>query len=503
MPRWSHKLGGFIDEVILAINPTRGRSRQEDRFLTETLRQYAAAKTNVQTGSWGNSDPDANRVIGDSSPKLRARIRQLVRDFPFFARVLEVAVNLCISTGLSLQYLMAMMDGTVMKDVNRRVEEAWAEFCELVDAAGRLDFVELQRLARRQEMEVGECFGVTPLDPEDYAAPLKLQMYEPEWLNGYGASTSADREIIQGVEVDRRSGRILAYHLEDPEHWGRPQRVEREFAVHTFQTLRPGQVRGVSPLAAAVLSAHDIGEYIGAEVDAAKKAAAYLATAKSPNPAQYAMLRSKPDQDSGTRVRDLGRGIIEVLHSTEDFKLLDNNRPGTQFEATVNFITRMIAVTAGVSPELVSGDYRNINFSSLRGIRSDLLQSIRPIQRRFARQFCQPIFTRWLDAMVLNGALQLPNYWQQRARYHRAAKWQLPGIEGVDLLREARGAITLLAGGLDAPQEYLARRGLDPRDTLKAIAEFKRMAKEEGLELDWGRQALKTNPAALGASGNA
>ena len=499
-----NSLGNSLDSAIGVFSPSREAMRQQARAQAAAFRQYAAAKNNLQTGAWGSHDQNVNKVIGDSSARLRARVRQLVRDFPFFARVVEAAVNISVSTGIQLQYLMTRSDGKTIHDrLNRQVEEAWAEFCECLDAGGRLDMVEMQRLARRQEIEVGESFCLTPYDPLDPVAPIKVQLYEPDWFSVFGAQAQAGNELIQGVEIDKKSGRVIAFHLEDPDHWGQPRRVEKDFAIHTFQTLRPGQVRGVSPLVSAILSAHDIGEFIGAEVDGAKKAAAYLATAKSPNPAQFAMQRGKLDPQSGVRVREIGNGIIEVLHSNEDFNLIDHNRPGAQFEPTVNFITRMIAVTAGLTYEMVSGDYRGINFSNLKGIRGDLLHMTRPGQRRFARQFCQVIFTRWLDAMNSIGALSLPNYWSQRSRYLRAARWLYPGIEGVDILREARGALSLLAGGLEAPQEYLARRGLDPRDTLRAIAEFRRLAKEEGVDIDWGVKPVKTNPAALGASEDA
>lgn len=492
----ANSLGNALDSAIGIFSPGREAFRQQERARAEAFRRYAGAKDGLQTGAWGHQDGNVNQVIGDSSVRLRARVRQLVRDFPFFARVVEAAVNLSISTGINLQFM------SEDEELNQRVEDAWADDCERMDVGGRMDFVELQRLARRQEVEVGECFGATPLDMSDRESPLKVQLYEPDWLNDFGASPGPNNKLVQGVEIDERSGKVIAYHLEDPEHWGKPLRIEPRFAVHTYKMLRPGQVRGVSPLASAILSANDIGQYIGAEVDVAKKAASYLATLHSPDPAGAALRRSNADQASGLRVRQLPNGIIEVLHSDEKFKLLENNRPGGQFEPTVNFITRMIAVAADLSYEMVSGDYRSLTASNIKGIRSDLLHQTRPKQRRFARQFCQVIFARWLDAKVSIGALRLPGYWQRRGTYLRAARWIYPGVEGVDLLREARGALSLLAGGLEDPQDYLGRRGKDPRETLRAIAKFQRMAKEEGVDLNWTAQPVKTNPAALGASSN-
>ena len=98
-----NSLGNSLDSAIGIFSPARESMRQQARAQAAAFRQYAAAKSNLQTGAWGIHDQNVNKVIGDSSARLRARVRQLVRDFPFFARVVEAAVNISISTGIQLQ----------------------------------------------------------------------------------------------------------------------------------------------------------------------------------------------------------------------------------------------------------------------------------------------------------------------------------------------------------------------------------------------------------------
>ena len=50
----------------------------------------------------------------------------------------------------------------------------------------------------------------------------------------------------------------------DPDSWGKAKRIKAEDVIHRFETLRPGQLRGISPFASAILIAHDLGEYIDA-----------------------------------------------------------------------------------------------------------------------------------------------------------------------------------------------------------------------------------------------
>ncbi len=497
-------LSGAVDSLLKAFSSQRYLARQERLAQAEALRRYAAAKVDPYKGSWGLgvlADRDVNRLIGESSPYLRSRVRQLVRDFPVFARVVDVAVNLFVGTGIRLQVRIMKPDGKALDErLNDRVEEAWAEFCHDQDLA------ELQRLAWRQEYECGESFTVMVDEPGREPAPMYLHPIEPDWLSGCGAAPSAGAEIINGVEVNRKTGRVLAYWLEDPARPGTPKRVAAEDAIHTFRRTRPGQLRGVSPLASAVLAAHDIGEYVGAEVEAAQMAARYLLTRNVQDPAGLRRQTTRPAQAgaAGTakekiRVQEVGRNIQIIGRPGEEFKLLKNERPSVQFEPTVNFITRLIAVVASVSYELASGDYRGVSWSTVNNIRADLVQQARPEQLRFARQHTGPIFARWLDRMHLDprSNLRLPSYWQQRKKYHRAIEFQPPTMEALDQLRQSRSTLDKLGAGILDPIEELAKNGRDPKTVLTNIKRFKDMAAEQGVELSWDQKPAKTNPAAV------
>jgi lambda family phage portal protein len=488
-------LSGAVDGFLKAFSSERYLARQERLAQAMALRRYAAAKMDPYKGSWGLgalSDRDVNRLIGDSSPYLRSRVRQLVRDFPIFARVVNVAVNLFVGTGIKLQVRVMKSDGkTLDEDTNNRIEDAWAEFCE------DQDLTALQRLAFRQEYECGESFSVMVDEPGRKPVPMYLHPIEPDWLNGYGAVTSADIEIINGVEVNKKTGRVRAYWLEDPD-LGTPKRVDAQDAIHTFQRTRPGQLRGVSPLVSAVLSAHDIGEYVGAEVEGAMMGARYLLTHNVQDPTGLRRQTTQPGKGK-IRVQEAGRNIQVIGGPGDEFKLLKNERPGAQFEPTVNFITRLIAVVANCSYELISGDYRGINWSTVNGIRADQVQQARPEQFRFARQYIGPIYGRFLDRQHMNPAsrIRLPSYWQKRAYYHRAIAYQPPTVEALDQLRQSRSMLDKLGAGVLDPVEEIRKNGREPATVLSNIKWFQDLANALGVALSWGQKPAKTNPAAL------
>lgn len=494
-------IGRGLDRLLGVFSPLREERRARARLRAAHLR-YAAAQVDPYTKGWVPADQNINELISQASPLVRARVRQLVRDFPVFARAVEAAVNVSVGRGFQFQARIRKPDGSLDEDLNQRIEEAWARSCQEMDAAGLLDLHELARLARRQEIEAGEYLGVKILDRGgERLVPFAVQMHEPEWLTDYGARPRQGNKVVSGVEIHEKTGRVIAYWLEDPESLGRPLRVEKADVIHGFEVLRPGQLRGISPLAPAVQIAKDLDEYIGAEVEAAQMASRWLGKAKTPSPSRFHQDRV-PDwngEEPRAKTQEIGNNIIEVLYDTEDFELISHNRPNQQFESFVSFVIRLIAGCVGLTPEIISGDYRQINFSNLKGIRLDLAMNARPAQRRLIRNFYQPIFEGWLDAAVSAGVVRLPDYWRRRRYYQRAVQWLPPGLESADILRDTKALLDKMRGGLLPPQEYLVSEGRDPRETLQAIREFLDMAQELGVPLDWSHTALKQNPASLGA----
>ena len=59
-------------------------------------RQYAAAKTPKASDGFRPVDFNVNDLISSSSPIVRARTRQLVRDFPYLSRAVNVS-RICLS----------------------------------------------------------------------------------------------------------------------------------------------------------------------------------------------------------------------------------------------------------------------------------------------------------------------------------------------------------------------------------------------------------------------
>ena len=477
---------------------------------SQRAEMYAAAKTTRMTGAWSVVSPNVNDIIGASSPAVRARVRQLIRDFPYLGRAANIMVDYSIGTGIVFQSKAKGPGGKPDPKRAQLIEDAVSWSMDEMDASGKQHFFEQMRLTKRQDLEAGEFIAVKtyPKDRNRYL-PFAVQLYEADWLTGthdsYGAggigmaAAPGEREVRQGIEYEKQTGRITGYWFMDPYYGGKDVYVPADQVMHGFDTLRPQQLRGISPFAPGVLLAQSLADYMESEIDGAKMAAKWLAlvTRENPSAIQQAISTiSYNDDGSLKRIEELENGIIEYLRPNEKVEFASHNRPGVTFAPFVRLILTMLSITTGAPYELISGDYQGLNFSTAKIVRNDFSQQLRPISVRHIRQFCMPAVKTAIDMAVLTGKLTLPGYWQNPRRYLEC-EWQPPGMDAVDPLREAKSQIEAISYGLKSPQEVARERGKDLQDIYNEIKAAQDMAKDMGLVFESAATADKNNPAAV------
>jgi len=501
----------FLDRAIAVLSPVSAARRQHARAILQRSNLYAAAKTTRLTGSWTTISPNVNDIIGASSPAVRARVRQLVRDFPFFARAVKNLVDYTVGQGIMFQSRVKTADGKLDKKSIQVIEDAWKWWCDEADTARKLHYYEIMRLAKRQDVESGEFLIVKNITRNaNQYLPYSLQVYEADWLtsahDSYGAggigigAAPGEKETRQGIEYEKSTGRVIGYWFCDPNYSGRDTYIRADQVIHGFDMLRPQQLRGISPFAPGVLLAHDLDDYMGAEIDGAKFAAKWVAKIKRSDPATAQMLNGITGNTNtasiASSVEELENGIIEYVSHGDDIDLMSSNRPGTTFDPFVRLLLTMLSITTDVPYELLTGDYRGLTFSAARIVRNDFQQQLRPISARHIRQYGMATFKPFLDWSVLTGKVTLPNYFQN-PRHYWESEWQPPGMEAVDPLREAKGQIDAILGLLKSPQEVARARGRDLEDIYREIQDAKDMAREYGLEFKKPSTSVANNPASI------
>lgn len=471
------------------------RMQARDRLVTLSERMYAAARPTKDAHGWMPLDPDVNTAIRLSQQPVRARVRQLVRDFVYFDRAVKLSTALVVGTGITLQARF-YDDNGLMKRVNSRIEEEWAAWCDNADYSGRLTFQAMQELAERQRMECGEFLFILRYDRKSF----RLQPVEADRLVSYGAKADKGNEVDSGIEYSISTGEVCYYWIADTafsslyQSSGKVMRVPAAYVVHGFQSLRPQQLRGISPLASSVLIAGDLAELLDSELDATRLHSKFLGFVQSNDIPGYNAARAE-NKNSERRVEYLENATLEYLRQGDSIELATLNRQGATFEPFLRFNLRTLAVGAGLTYELLTGDYDKISYSNLRGIRLDLANTLLPTQLFHIRAFCEPVFRAWLRWKMLIKPEILPSQFYPIRPWN--IRWIAPGMESADPLKEIKAFAEEMALGVRSPQEWTARRGRDLEDVLDEIQEAKRMAAERDIVISPVSTANTNNPAAL------
>ena len=283
-------------------------------------------------------------------------------------------------------------------------------------------------------------------------------------------------------------------------------REPAENVIHTFNTLRPGQLRGITPFAPSVIIARDMGDYTGAELDAAKMGAKWLGMVKAADPATFQASRPGVLGHSFAEEREdidwLENATIEYLRPNEDITFAPSSgRPGDSFDRFIRFCWLMVAVTMDLPYEILSGDYTQINYSTSKASRNDFAIFLAPHHFRMEHHFTRPVFRRWLAHQALMGKDYMRGYYLNPWRFERAM-WIPAGMPTVDPLRDGKAMIDLIAAGLKSPQQAILENGGDPEEVVAQNAAWVELCKLHGVNPASGNvsTSLANNPAKLGAS---
>lgn len=460
--------------------------------------RYAAGRPGSNGGGWRPiGGQSINELIALANPTVREKVRGLVRNFPYFTRANNVLSGYVVGEGIQFQSRVSGNDGKFDKIAIQKIEDAVKFWMDEADISGKLHYYEMMELAKRQDGENGEFLMIKRISPnKNRFIPYCLQMIEPDWLTSHSEVKMRGNSIEQGIEYDSSTGEPLFYHFTDPDGWGKSSIVAAENVIHKFKTMRPGQLRGISPFVSGVLVAEDLSEYMDTEIDAAKMAAKYLGFVKTPDIAGRQNALEFADEPADGKIEDLESAIMEYLRPGEEITLASNPRPGANFPPFVRLVLTMLSISTGVPYELLSGDYQGMNYSVGKMVRVDFSQFLKPEWTRHIRHFCMPTIAPFFEYAVASGKLNLPGFYNDPLHYTRAV-WQPPGVESIDPGRETKARIDAIDYSLMSEIEDAKKRGRDYEDIVKEKAMAAKIREDYGVEILKNSTALAGSPSAV------
>lgn len=417
--------------------------------------QWDAAGAGNRLAAWRPQSSNFGNVV--TPPALRDRARDSYRNNPVCRRAVDALTVNSVGAGVKPQ------------PRNRGAIDAWNGWTDEADFSGQRDFYGFQQDALRTMLIDGEAIVRFLVDPAK-RVPLQLQLLSAEYLD----SSRVDRTTLNGIEYDA-AGRRAAYwlHEKHPADFPTSQsvRIPSEQVVHLFAPTSPGQQRGITRLAPALIPLKELQEYLEAALVRQKVASlycGYVQTADGSNPLNSTA--GVPSLEPGSMVR-LQPGEIVEFNSPPEV--------GITFDPFVRQQLRAIAGALNLPYELLSGDLSQITFASGRHGLLEFRRQLESLQHHIlVFQFCRPVWTAWVKFAVAAGVLP-----GSPAEYSDV-RWIAPLPEMLDPKGEVAAITQRVRAGFMSRSEAVSLTGLDIEQVDREIAADNARADTLGLVLD-------------------
>lgn len=481
-----------LDRIVAWISPEAAVRRAAARHV---LAGYEAAQpSRVRKTRRGNQS--INEIVARDGGHIRAHVRWLERNHDLARGALRLLVNNTVGpAGIGIEPQPRRADGTIDTEYARKLREAWFDWQRMPEVTGRLSWSKTQRLVARTWFRDGECFAQELLGNVQFLShgtrvPYSLELMEPDMIPV--DFSDAQRGIAQGIERDAwgRCRAFWVYKTDPREHWRLAsysdlKRVPAERVLQVATIDRIGQLRGVSEFASVVNRLDDIKDYEESERVAAKIAARLTAYIKKGSPDMYDPNLDKTgtaaDGSPEPREMRLEAGmIVDGLGVGEEVGLIDSKRPNPNLITFRQGQLRAVAAGIGASYSSVSKDYDG-TYSAQRQELVEQWVHYATLTDEFTGMFVRPVWESFVRAADLSGVVPIPaDVPRDLADDALFVGQSMPWIDPV---KEANAWETLVRAGFASEVEVMRRRGVNPRDVLEQMTEWRREVKEHGLVL--------------------
>lgn len=462
---------------------------------------YEGAQRQRRLFGFRPSEAGINSLNMFSGQTLRARARYLVRNNPYARKAQRVFTSNLIGTGIRP---IPQPENAALKTP---ISKLWNDWVDEADADGLTDLYGLEELVGNALFEAGEVFiRRRPRLPRDgLTVPMQIQLLESEFCPyELNFVTAAGNIVKSGIEFNPIGQRVAYYFwkthpgeyamITNQAGW---TRVPADDVLHVFKPVRPGQIRGVSWLTTAIVTAYIHDQYQDAELARKLTAALFAGFITRPNNSPDDPPIASQDQP-GVGVRDtstdadeevvagLTPGTMQYLNDGEQITFSEPADVGPNYEAFEYRALLKLCAGMDMPYASVTGDYSKANYSSLRAALLDMRSAVKQLQRTVIFQMCRPVYQWFVEDAVLAGALPVKaSAFNAAPRDFTRTQWQPPRQEWVDPQKDVDAEIKAIRAGLESREAVVfARTGRTMEEVDASAARSNASADAHGLILD-------------------
>ncbi len=488
------KLFGMEIKRTVSSQPTR-TARRIIQTPPPGGKRFAAGELDRLTASFIGSQLSINEECRRHLTRMQHRSRSLCTDNDYARKFLQmVKANVIGPAGIGLQCQFKNAQGKPDIADQDFIEGHWKKWGRRNNCTidGKLSWLEVQNLAAETCARDGEVL-IQKIRRKGDRYFLKLRVLECDHLDvTHNERLPNGRRIVMGVELDQND-RPLAYWLKDqhPGEFGttayvKRRRIPARDILHIFKTERPGQVRGVPWLHAAIRRLVMLGNYEEAELIAARVGASKMAFYTMPD-GDGAVLSDElspegHDQADFDLVQEVEPGVIETLPHGYDLKTFDPTHPTAAFPDFTKAVLRGASSGLNVAYEGLSSDREGVNYSSIRSGVLEEREQWRMLQHWFADVLHHEIYSEWLELENTGGVLTALPADKLESKFMNVS-WQSRGWDWVDPAKDVQSKIEEYKLGTITLTEIAAAKGKNLNDIFAQRQQEQELAKSYGIEV--------------------
>lgn len=499
--------------MIAAVYPQAAVKRMAAR---QVINHYEAARPSKQR-KFRTENASVNTIVGMSAKQIRNQVRYLEKNHDIVRGALRTMVNNIVGpNGIGIEP-QPRRKGTneIHQEYAKALRDAWRDWQKRPEVTWQFRWPAVQRMVAKTWIRDGEHFAQTLIGPVQFldhgtAVPFSLELIEPDLIPlDYDELTQSGN--ISGVRqgIARNAwGRAVGYyvHKSDPLESGMSslksnlKYVPAERMLHIASVDRISQLRGVSDFASVITRLEDIKDYEESERVAAKIAAMLTAYVKRGTPDMYDADNAERDEAGNLIPNQISLSpgtIVDSLAIGEEIGLIDSKRPNPNVVTFRQGQLRAAAAGIGAGYSSISRDYDG-TYSSQRQELVEQWIHYACLTDEFVGQFVQPTWERFVLAAKLSGVIKVPNDVEPGTEDDALFVGQ--SMPWIDPVKEATAWLTLTQAGFASEVEVMRKRGVNPRDVLEQIDQFRQESKDKSLVFSSNfanQSTAKTDPAPL------
>ena len=482
-----------IDRLVAFINPEAGLRR----FGARAVLQQVAASHRAHEASepsrlrkFASDRLGPNSIVGQGAAALRAQARHMERNSDIGRGILKTLVNNTVGpNGIGVEPQPRRRDGSIHTEYAEALRAVRTEWCRHPDVTGMFSDSQLQRMKANAWLRDGEVFtqhiiGPVPGLQHFSRVPYSQEVFEADFVP---LDLNDGDTLVQGIERNAW-GQPLAVWV----YKGNPKesttlasgkaglkRVSFARITHLARRDRIGQMRGISEFASVFNRLQDIKEYEDSERIAAKVAAALTAyIKKNSGPEGFDATTVATDPATGLpmpRQFSMAPGtIIDGLGVGEEIGLIDSKRPNPNVVTFRQGQLRATAAGVGASYSSIAKSYDG-TFSAQRQELVESWVNYATLTDEFVCMDVEPAYSKFVMACHLSGVVRMPDdlmpdTWDDALYIAQSMPW-------IDPLKEANAWVTLVQAGFASEVEVLRKRGVNPRDLIEQVRNWRKEVK--------------------------